>query len=207
MKTFDINGSVRQELGKKSSKDLRKSNNVPCVLYGGKENLHFYAHENDFSKLIYTPDAHLVKLNLEGKVYDAVLKEIQFHPVTDKIMHIDFTEVHANKPITISIPVKISGDSAGVKAGGKLRVRRRSLLVKGLAVNIPEFLPIDITELKIHQSVKVGDLSFENIELVDPKKSMILTIATSRVAQKEEETPAEGAAAAATTEGEAEESK
>ena len=208
MKTIEIAGDLRKELGKKGSKDLRKNNNVPCVLYGGKENVHFSSHENNFSKLIYTPDAHLVNLNIEGKVYEAVLKEIQFHPVTDKIMHIDFTEIDEKKPIIIGIPIKISGDSAGVKAGGKLRVRRRSLLVKGLAVNIPEFIPIDITELKIHESIKVGDLSFDKFELVDPKKSMILTIATSRVAQKEEEAPAEGAEAAApAAEGAAEEKK
>ena len=93
MKTIEINGSFRKELGKKSSKELRKANNVPCVLYGGKENVHFSSHENNFTKLIFTPDAHLVKLNIEGKVYEAVLKEIQFHPVSDKIIHIDFTEV------------------------------------------------------------------------------------------------------------------
>lgn len=208
MKTIEISGSLRKELGKKSSKDLRKNNNVPCVIYGGKENVHFYSHENNFTKLIFTPDAHLVNLNIEGKVYEVILKEIQYHPVTDKIIHIDFTEVDENKPITIGIPIKVSGDSAGVKAGGKLRIRRRSLLVKGLAVNIPEFIPIDITELKIHESIKVGDLGFEKFELVDPIKSMVLTIATSRVAQKDEEAPAEGAeGAAAPAEAASEEEK
>ncbi len=207
MKTIEINGSFRKELGKKNSKELRKANNVPCVLYGGKENVHFSSHENNFTKLIYTPDAHLVKLNIEGKVFEAVLKEIQYHPVSDKIIHIDFTEVSENKPIIIGIPIKVSGDSAGVKAGGKLRIRRRSLLVKGNAGDIPEFLPVDITELKIHQSVKVGDLSFDKIELIDPAKSMVLTIATSRVAQKEEEAPVEGAEAAAPAGEGAEEEK
>jgi large subunit ribosomal protein L25 len=195
MKTIEINGSFRKELGKKSSKELRKANNVPCVIYGGKENIHFSTHENNFTKLVFTPDAHLVKLNIEGKVFEVVLKEIQFHPVTDKIIHVDFTEVSENKPITIGIPIKVSGDSAGVKAGGKLRIRRRSLLVKGFAGDIPEFLPIDVTELKIHESIKVSDLSFDKIEMMDPKKSMVLTIATSRVAQKEEEIPVEGAEA------------
>jgi len=207
MKTIEINGSFRKELGKKSSKELRKANNVPCVLYGGKENVHFSSHENNFTKLIFTPDAHLVKLNIEGKVYEAVLKEIQFHPVSDKIIHIDFTEVSGTKPIIIGIPIKVSGDSVGVKPGGKLRIRRRSLLVRGNAGDIPEFLPIDITELKIHQSVKVGDLSFDKIELIDPAKSMVLTIATSRVALKEEETPVEGAEAAAPAAEGAEEEK
>jgi large subunit ribosomal protein L25 len=202
MKTIEINGSIRKELGKKSSGDLRKENNVPCVLYGGKEILHFYSHENNFTKLIYTHDAHLVKLNLADKVIKCVLKEVQFHPVTDRIMHLDFIEVADDKPITINLPINVTGDSVGIKAGGKLRIRKRNLLVKGLTTDIPDFLPIDITELKIHQSIKVGDLSFDKIELIDPKKLMILGIATSRVAQKTEEeieaeeTP-EGAAPAA----------
>jgi large subunit ribosomal protein L25 len=192
MKTIEIKGSVRKELGKKSSKELRKSNNVPCVIYGGKENIHFYTHENNFTKLVYTPDAHLVALDIEGKIYKAVLKEIQFHPVSDKIIHADFTEIADNKPVIIAIPIKVFGDSVGILAGGKLRIRKRSLMVKGFANDIPEFLPVDITELKIHQSIKVGDLSFDKIELLDPKRSMILAVATSRVAQKTEETEVEG---------------
>ena len=198
MKTIVINGSFRKELGKKSSKVLRKALNVPCVIYGGKENIHFYTHENNFKNLVYTPDAHLVNLKIEGKEYNAVLKEIQFHPVSDRIIHVDFTEVAVDKPVIIGIPIKVTGDSVGVKAGGKLRIRRRNLLVKGYANEIPEFLPVDITELKIHQSVKVGDLSFDKIELLDPKRSMVLAVATSRVAQKTpEELEAETAAAAA----------
>ena len=200
MKTIEINGSFRKELGKKSSKELRKIGNVPCVMYGGKENIHFFSHENNFTKLIFTPDAHLVNLKIDDKAFSAILKEIQFHPVSDKIIHVDFTEVFDDKPIAISIPVSVTGDSVGVKAGGKLRIRRRSLMVRGLVADIPEHLPIDITELKIHDSVKVGDISFDKIELTDPKKSMILTIATSRVAQKEEEGVVEGAEAAAATE-------
>jgi large subunit ribosomal protein L25 len=197
MKTLVINGSFRKELGKKSSKDLRKANNVPCVVYGGKENIHFYTHENNFKNLVYTPDAHLVNLKIEGKELNAVLKDIQFHPVSDKIIHVDFTEIGVNKPVIIGIPIKVTGDSVGIKAGGKLRIRRRTLLVKGFANDIPEFLPIDITEVKIHQSIKVGELSFDKIELLDPKKSMVLAVATSRVAQKTpEELEAEAAAEA-----------
>lgn len=207
MKTIQINGSFRKELGRKSSKELRKSNNVPCVIYGGKENIHFYTHENNFKNLVYTPDAHLVNLNIEGHEYGAVLKEIQFHPVSDRIIHADFTEVSPDKPVSIAIPVKVHGDSVGIIAGGKLRIRKRSLMVKGLASDLPEFLPIDITELKIHQSIKVGDLSYDKIELLDPKRSMVLGVATSRVAQKTEEAEVEGAEAAeaAATETPAEE--
>ena len=205
MKTIEINGILRTELGKKSTKQLRKVGDVPCVVYGGKENIHFHAHENLFTKLIYTPDIHLVKLNVNGRVFDAVLKDIQFNPVSDKIEHIDFVEVFDTVPVIINIPIKVVGDSAGVKAGGKLRIRRRSIKAKGFAHNIPEFLPVDITNVNINQSIKISDLSYENIELLDPKRSMVLQVATSRVAAKAEETGI--ASAVAPTEAAAEEKK
>jgi large subunit ribosomal protein L25 len=185
-------------LGKKSSKELRKSGNVPCVIYGKEKNIHFFAHENSFKNLVYTHAAHLVKLNIDDKEYKAVLKDMQFHPVKDNILHADFIEIHDNKPVVINIPIKVSGDSVGVIAGGKLSIKRRTLKVKGLADDLPEALPINITDLKIHEGIKVGELSYDKIELLDPKKSMVLTIATSRVAQKtDEEVLAETAAAEA----------
>jgi len=198
MKTIEIKGSFRTELGKKSSKEIRKTGNVPCVIYGKEKNIHFHAHENSFKNLVYTHEAHLVKLIIEDKEYNVVLKDMQFHPVKDNILHADFIEIHDNKPVVINIPVKVTGDSVGVIAGGKLSIKRRSLKVKGFANDLPEALPIDITDLKIHEGVKVGELSFDKIELLDPKKSMVLTIATSRVAQKtDEEVLAETAAAEA----------
>jgi large subunit ribosomal protein L25 len=201
MKTIEIKGTFRTELGKKSSKLIRKAGNVPCVIYGKEQNIHFQTHENSFKNLVYTAEAHLVKLIIDDKEYRAVLKDMQFHPVKDNILHADFMEVFDNKQMVISIPVKVSGDSVGVIAGGKLAIKKRTLKVKGLAADLPEFLPIDITNLRIHESVKIGDLSFEKIELLDPKKSMVLTIATSRVAQKTDaeiaaETAAEAAPAA-----------
>jgi large subunit ribosomal protein L25 len=206
MKTIEIKASFRTELGKKSSKQIRKEGNVPCVIYGKEKNTHFYTHENSFKNLVYTPDAHLVKLLIEDKEINAVLKDIQFHPVSDKILHVDFSEVLDTKMVTINIPIKVSGDSAGVIAGGKLSIKRRNLKVKGYAKDLPEHLDIDITDLKIHEGYKVGDLSYDKIELLDPKKSMVLSIATSRVAQKTEaeiaaettagETPAAAPAAA-----------
>jgi large subunit ribosomal protein L25 len=202
MKTIEIKGSFRTELGKKSSKEIRKTGNVPCVIYGKEKNMHFYAHENSFKNLVYTPEAHLVKLIIEDKEYNAVLKDMQFHPVKDNILHADFVEILDNKPVVINIPIKVTGDSVGVLAGGKLSIKKRRLKVKGLANDLPETLPIDITNLAIHQGVKVGELSYDKIELLDPKKSMVLTIATSRVAQKTDEevlaeTAAEEEAAAA----------
>lgn len=198
MKTIEIKGSFRTELGKKSAKQIRKTGNVPCVIYGKEQNIHFHAHELAFKNLIYTPEAHLVDLKIDDKVYKAVLKDVQYHPVSDKILHADFIEVFDDKPVVINIPIKVSGDSVGVIAGGKLTIKKRSLKVKGLPKDLPEDLPVDITNLKIHDSVKVGDISFEKIELLDPKRLMVLTIATSRVAQKGETETAEGGAEAAT---------
>jgi large subunit ribosomal protein L25 len=197
MKTLEIKGSLRTDLGKKSSKNTRKEGNVPCVIYGKEQNVHFHTHENNFKNLVYTPDAHIVNLNLEGKEYKVVLQDIQFHPVTDKITHVDFIEIFDKKPIVISLPIRVTGDSVGVKAGGKLRIKKRHLKVRGLATDIPEFLPIDITDVKIHHSVKVGDLSYDKIELIDPGITTILSVATSRVVQKEEGEGAESAEGAA----------
>jgi ribosomal protein L25, Ctc-form len=202
MKTIEIKGLLRKELGKKSSKKLRKEGNVPCVIYGKEVNIHFEAHENSFKNLVYTHEAHLVKLDLEGQEYKVVLHDMQFHPVTDKIIHADFVQIFDKKPVIIDIPVTVIGDSEGVKAGGKLIIKKRHLKVKGLAENLPEDLVIDITELKINHSIKIGDLSYDKIELLDPRIATVLTVATSRVALKtEEEEAAEAAAAAAAVEG------
>jgi large subunit ribosomal protein L25 len=198
MKTIEIKGSFRTELGKKSSKQIRKAGSVPCVIYGKEKNIHFHAPELSFKGLVYTPEAHLVKLIIDNKEIRVVLKDMQFHPVKDNILHADFIEVFNDKPVIISIPVRVHGDSVGVIAGGKLIIKRRNLKVKGLADNLPEFLPVDITNLKIHEGVKVGDLSYDKIELLDPKKTLVLSIATSRVAAKSEEEVAAEAATEAT---------
>jgi large subunit ribosomal protein L25 len=203
MKTIEIKGSLRKELGKKNSKQLRKAGNVPCVIYGNENNIHFYTHENSFKKLIYTHEAHLVKLILDDQEYKAVLQDKQFHPVTDRLLHADFVQISENKPVIIDIPVTVTGESVGVKAGGKLTIKRRHLKVKGMAKDLPEELFVDVTDLKIHNSLKVGDLSFDNIELLDPKIVTVVTVGTARVALKtEEEEAAEAAAAAEAAEGE-----
>ena len=204
MKTIEIKGILRKELGKKSTKQVRKDGNVPCVLYGKENNIHFYAPEKSFKKLIYTHEAHLVKLKLEDKEYRAVLHDEQFHPVTDKLLHADFIQVFDHKPVIIEIPVTITGESVGVKAGGKLTIKRRHLKVKGLAEHLPEDLLVDVTDLKIHNSLKVGDLSFDNLELLDPKKVTVVTVGISRIALKTEEEEAAEAEAAEGEEGTAE---
>lgn len=202
MKTIEIKGILRKDLGKKSSKLLRRVGNVPCVIYGKNGNIHFHSHENNFKSLIYTHDAHLVNLELEGTAHQVVLQDIQFHPVSDRIDHIDFISVSDDKPIIMSLPIEITGESVGVKAGGKLRIKKRHLKIRGYIKDIPDRLLIDITNVKIHHSIKVGDLSYDNIELIDPKITTVLSVATSRVAQKTEEEegaekPAEGAEATA----------
>lgn len=202
MKTIEIKGSLRKELGKKDSKQIRKSGSVPCVIYGKEKNIHFHAHELSFKNLVFTHEAHLVKIDLDGQEFKAVLQDMQFHPVSDRILHADFVQIFDNKPVIINIPVTVFGDSVGVKAGGKLIVKKRNLKVRGFAQDLPEDLPIDVTELKIAHSIKVGDLSFEKIELIDPKITTVVTVATSRVALKtEEEEAAEAAAAALAAEG------
>jgi len=198
MKTIEIKGSFRTELGKKSSKQARKSGNVPCVIYGKEENIHFQAPELSFKNLVYTPEAHLVKLIIDNKEFNVVLKDMQFHPVSDKILHADFVEIFDDKPVVIGIPIKVTGDSVGVIAGGKLVIKKRNIKVKGLPKDLPEFLLIDISKLKIHESIKIGDLAFDKIELLDAKKLMVLTVATSRVAAKSEEEVAAEAATEAT---------
>jgi len=202
MKTIEIKGTFRNELGKKSTKKVRKDDSVPCVIYGKEKNIHFQAPELSFKKLVYTHEAHVVKLDIEGQEYNAVLHDMQFHPVTDKILHADFVQIFANKPITIDIPVTITGDAIGVKTGGKLYVNRRHLKVRGLTEDLPEELIVDVTDLKIAHSIKVGELKFDKIELLDPKITTVVTVATARVVLKtEEEEAAEAAAAAAAAEG------
>ncbi|HBE40989.1 MAG TPA: 50S ribosomal protein L25 [Bacteroidales bacterium] len=206
MKTIEIKGSLRNELGKKHTRQIRKAGNVPAIIYGKEKNINFSAHENSFKNLVYTHEAHLADINLDGQLFKAVLHDIQFHPVTDRILHADFVQVFDDKPIIMDIPVLITGDSAGVKAGGKLSVKKRNLKVKALAEDLPDHLEIDVTDLKIHHSIKVGGLAFDKLELLDPKITTVVTVATSRVALKTEEELAAETAEGAGEEG-AEESE
>ncbi len=184
MKTFEIKASLRQDLGKKESKDLRKQGIVPCVMYGGEKNLHFSAHENQFKKLIYTPDVFLVKLEVDGQVFDAVMQDIQFHPITDSIIHIDFVEVFPDKKVTVNLPVSLTGSSVGILEGGKLRQRRHYLKVKGLIKDMPDRLEIDLTDLNIGESMKIGDLVYDNLEILDPPRAMVVGVVSSRLIAK-----------------------
>jgi large subunit ribosomal protein L25 len=183
MKTFQLNGTSRPEFGKKAAKAIRKEGNVPCVLYGGEEVVHFSVFDNDLRGLIYTPEIFIVELNLEGKKHLSILKESQFHPVKDNVLHLDFMEIFDNKPILMDVPVRLNGLAEGVKAGGKLSQELRKLKVKGLYKNIPESLNIDVTDLGLGKTMSVGSLNFENLEMITSKQAIVCAIKLTRVAR------------------------
>ncbi len=201
MKSITINGSQRESVGKKATKALRNAGQVPCVLYGGDKPVHFAAAELAFSKLVYTPNAHTVVINLEnGETLNAVLQDIQFHPVTDKILHVDFYQLFEDKEIALNIPVQLVGNSKGVKNGGVLRRNNRKLRIKALPANLPDFIEIDITPLKIGDKVAVGDLPSDKYSFLHSDNTVVCQIKTSRTAvedEDEDEEAAEGAEAPA----------
>ncbi len=184
MKTLDIAVKRRIEVGKTISKKLRNENNVPCVMYGGEKVYHFYAHENAFLKLVYTHHAHLVRLDIEGEKHMAIMQALQFHPVTDKIIHVDFVEAFEDKPVIMHVPIELTGISIGVKNGGKIRQKRRDLKVKAFIKDLPDHIDVDITMVDIGHVVKVGDLQYPNLELLDPHRSMVVSVISSRLAAK-----------------------
>jgi large subunit ribosomal protein L25 len=208
MKSITINGSKRESVGKKATKALRNAGQVPCVLYGGDKAVHFSANELAFSKLVYTPNAHTVVIALkDDATYSAVLQDIQFHPVTDKILHIDFYQLFEDKEIAMNIPVHLIGNSKGVKNGGVLRRNNRRLRVKALPVNLPDFIEINIEPLKIGDKVYVGELPSENYTFLHNDNIVVCQIKTARLAivdevdEDEEGIEGEEGAEATTTEG------
>ena len=195
MKSIDIKCSLRKEISRQEVRSLRDSGQVPCVMYGGKEPIHFAAHASIFKDLIYTPNAHLVNLDIDGKNYQAILQEIQFHPIDDAIIHIDFLEINDKQPVTIGIPVKLTGTSEGVREGGKLIAKMRKIKIKGLAADLPDNIEIDITPLKIGSSVRVRDLVRKGITFLDIPSNVVVGVRITR--NVVEETPAAAATTAA----------
>jgi len=182
MKSITINGSKREHVGKKASKALRNAGKVPCVIYGGESPIHFSAPEIAFSKLVYTADAHTVVISFEnGDKIDAVLQDIQFHPVSDKIIHIDFFQLHEGKEISMVIPVKIQGTAPGVRdSGGLLSRNKRKLTVRALPKNLPDFLLADISTLKLNDSITVADLSEDIFKILHPDTQVVCQVKMSR---------------------------
>jgi large subunit ribosomal protein L25 len=191
MKTVSMSGSRREDVGKKDAKKLRNEGKVPCVLYGGSEQVKFWIDNDAFKNLIFTPEVYLIDLSIDGKKFQASLQDVQYHPLTDNILHVDFLEVNPDKPITIGVPVKISGNAQGVLKGGKMVQKLRKLKVKGLAKHLPDHIAIDISELDIMQSTKVQDIKIDNLHFLDNPSSIIVTIQTTRgVADEQPGAPA-----------------
>jgi large subunit ribosomal protein L25 len=180
MKSLTINGSKRESVGKKATKALRNAGQVPCVLYGGGEPLHFAAEEIAFKDLVYTPDVHTVVLELNGDKFNAVLQDIQFHPVTDAILHMDFYQIFDDKEISMEIPVHTKGVARGVKNGGVLRYNLRRLKVKGLPGNLPDFIEADVTSLKIGNKLYVTALASDDYTIQHPDNTVVCQVKTSR---------------------------
>jgi large subunit ribosomal protein L25 len=183
MKIIKLNGQPRTNLGKKDSKVLRKQKLVPCVLYGNKaENKNFVLVEKELKELIYTPFSYIVEIAIDGKIHTCILKDIQFHPVTDEILHIDFLNIDENKPVAIDVPVKITGHSEGVKQGGKLQILIRKIKVSALISELPDELPVDITNLQLGKSICIGDLLFDKLDILTPKSNIICSVKMTRAA-------------------------
>ncbi|BDB54394.1 MAG: ribosomal protein [Bacteroidota bacterium] len=196
MKSITIKGSERESVGKVATKALRNAGAVPCVLYGGDQAVHFSAEEKAFKNLIYTPNAHTVVIDLgNGKSYNAILQDIQVHPVSDKILHIDFFQLFDNKEITMEVPVKIVGTSKGVLAGGVLRLNTRKLKVKALPSNLPDFVEADITPLEMGNKLYVTKLVSDKYKLMHPDNTVVCQVRISRAAMKAAQEAAKAAKA------------
>ena len=206
MKSITINGSQRESVGKKSTKALRNAGQVPCVVYGGDKAVHFSAPELAFSKLVYTANAHTVVITLDnGETFNAIMQDIQFHPVTDKILHVDFYQIFDNKEITMEIPVQIVGSSKGVMNGGNLRRPYRKLRVKAIPSKLPDFVEVDITPLKIGSKLYITELENEDYTFLHPENTVVCQVRRSRLAvvdadDEDEDETAEGETAGAAQE-------
>ncbi len=190
MKKFEIKGTARQALGKKDTRNLRAQDLVPCVLYGGEAPIHFYAPEGDFRKIVYTPKVYQAELNIDGTIYNAFMQELQFHPVTDKLLHIDFLQIRDTKAIKIDLPVRLDGYAKGIQQGGRLKANLRTLKVKGIFKNLPDEIVIDVTNLGISESIRVGDIQVDGFEIMNNKSVRVATVVVTRAARAAMNAPA-----------------
>jgi large subunit ribosomal protein L25 len=198
MKSISINGTKRAAQEKHEARNLRAEGKVPCVLYGGKEQVHFSAPAISFKGLVYTPDVHVVDLNIDGTGFKAIMKDIQFHAVSDKILHIDFLELSDNKKVTVQIPVRVTGNSVGVRAGGQLITKLRKLKISALPKDLPDFYEVKIDDMNIGDSVRVRDIKIKGVDILDSPNNVIAAVKTTRAVVEDVKTaaPAAGAAAA-----------
>jgi len=193
MKSITIKGSKRESVGKVATKALRNAGMVPCVIYGGEQPIHFSAEEKAFKNLVYTPNVYTASINVDGQKISAILQDIQFHPVTDKILHVDFYQLFDDKEITMNIPVKLTGTSPGVLNGGSLRFTNRKLKVKATPANLPDFITADISKLKIGNKLFVTSLKSDDYTFMHPDNTVVVQVRTSRNATVSEEDEAEAA--------------
>ena len=194
MKTVSLSGSLRGNVGKKDAKSLRYEGKVPCVIYGGNEQIHFSAEQSAFKPILFTPETYVIEINVDGKVYKTILKDVQYHPVGDHVLHADFYEVKEKRPVIVNIPIKLKGTAPGVIRGGKLKAKLTHLKVKGLLANLPEFIEINVSKLNIGQSIKVKDIKVPELILLNDTNSVVVSVKTARgivVAEEDEEESAE----------------
>jgi large subunit ribosomal protein L25 len=197
MKKVSLSGSLRGNVGKKDAKALRNQGLVPCVIYGGQEQVHFYLSDPDFRTILFTPETFLIEITIDGKVFKTILKDVQYHPVGDQVLHADFYEISSNKPVIVSLPIKLTGTSPGVIQGGRLKLKIRKLKLKAMLEDMPEEIVLSIAKLKIGQSVKVKDIKLPNVTVLDPAGSVVVDVKTARgltAAELEEEAAEEAAA-------------
>lgn len=202
MKTVEIIGYRRANLGKSGSQKLRDEGLVPCVLYGGDDQIHFYSPMILFREVVYTNEAHFVHLNIEGEEFQAILQEVQFHPVSEVILHADFLRISEDRKIKMNIPLRLVGEAPGVTKGGALVRKRAALKVYGFPKDMPDHIDVDVSSLDFHHAIKVGDMKMDKLEFMDPKHASIAVVEVPRAAKILEEAaaaaaPAEGAAPAA----------
>ena len=183
MKTIEIKAAKRDVFGKKASKSSRREGLIPCAIYGGGETVHFTIDAKDVKPLIYSPNSYIVNFDIDGRKETGVMREVQFHPVREQILHIDFYRVQPGKAVAIDIPVRLTGNSEGVKAGGKLVLSKRKLRVSGLVENLPDELVIDITNLGVGKSIFVGDLKFDNLTLLTPATTAVCAVRVTRASR------------------------
>lgn len=194
MKSIVVKGRLREEVGKKNSKQLRENKSVPCVMYGQGENIHFEIAEVDFKDIVYTPNSYIVELDLDGKKYKSVIRDLQFHPVNDNILHADFFQINEKEPVWVKLPVRFEGSPVGVLNGGRLVKKMRKLNVKALLKDLPDDVTIDISDLGIGQSINIRELDFDNIEILEPGNSVVVLVKSARgiLTDEEEEEEEEG---------------
>ena len=187
MKTVSLSGSLRENVGKKDAKKSRKLGLIPCVLYGGEEQIHFTILEKHFDKIIFTPEVYLINLTIDDKEYTTMLQDVQYHPVTDSTLHVDFLQLLEGNPISIAVPIILEGSAPGVMQGGRLIFKIRKLRVRGLAEDLPDQIVVDISKLNIGDGVKIEELKLDKLSYLDNANSLIVAVRTARGIEEDEE--------------------